>query len=207
MSLPTIPDAAVGSVAAALIAAFIGFVGLVIAKENKTSEFRQAWIDALRAELSQMIANVNAIRGATVAEYESKQDLFNATRELFINANSAATAIRLRLNPAEAECKAILDCIEELEKLTEQKPIDLKACQACEEKMIGTAHAVLKKEWVRVRRGELTFALAKWGGFAVAVAMLVWLLFTWASAGLEVTSTGKTRANTPTMQSAPTINR
>jgi hypothetical protein len=180
MALPTVPDAAVGSVLAALIAAFVGFVGLVISKENKTSEFREAWIDSLRAELSAMIANVNAIRGAAAVGYETKQELFDATRELFIGANQAATAIRLRLNPAEAQCKAVLKNIDELEVLMNAKPIDIGACKACEDRMIANAHVLLKGEWVRVRRGEWTFVLAKWGGVGVAVLMLAWLAYTWA---------------------------
>lgn len=37
-------DAGIASVVAAIIAAAAAGVGLVITKENKTSEFRQAWI-------------------------------------------------------------------------------------------------------------------------------------------------------------------
>lgn len=44
-------DLSVGAVGAAMIAAFVSFLGLIIGKEQKTSEFRQAWIDALRSEL------------------------------------------------------------------------------------------------------------------------------------------------------------
>lgn len=182
MGLPALPDVAIGSVAAALIAAVISFVGLVISKENKTSEFRQAWIDSLRAELASMIANLNAIRGAAAAESWSKEGFFTATRELFVGANVASTAIRLRLNPNEPECKAVLLKLSELEKFMHAVPFDIPACRNCEDQLIASAHVLLKKEWARVRRGEWTFALAKWGGFIVAMVILLWLAYTWFTA-------------------------
>lgn len=37
----------IGAVGAAIIAGFFSIVSLIIGKEQKTSEFRQAWIDAL----------------------------------------------------------------------------------------------------------------------------------------------------------------
>ena len=42
-----IPDQAIGAIAAALIAGLISLLGLIISKEQKVSDFRQAWIDAL----------------------------------------------------------------------------------------------------------------------------------------------------------------
>ena len=40
----------------ALITAFVSLVGLIISKENKTSEFRQTWIDELRKDVAEYIA-------------------------------------------------------------------------------------------------------------------------------------------------------
>jgi hypothetical protein len=40
----------------AFIAGIVSFVGLVISKENKISEFRQTWIDELRKDISDYIA-------------------------------------------------------------------------------------------------------------------------------------------------------
>jgi hypothetical protein len=41
-----LPKEIAGTLVAAAIAAFISLVGLIITKESKVSEFRQAWIDA-----------------------------------------------------------------------------------------------------------------------------------------------------------------
>ena len=53
-----IPDVAIGAVVAALIAAIVSLLGLIISKEQKTSEFRQAWIDALRSDLTHLIHRI-----------------------------------------------------------------------------------------------------------------------------------------------------
>jgi hypothetical protein len=47
-----IPDQAVGAVIAAIIAGSIALLGLIISKEQKVSEFRQQWIDALRQDIA-----------------------------------------------------------------------------------------------------------------------------------------------------------
>ena len=81
MTFPAIPDAAIGAIAAASIAGLLAFLGLIIAKENKTSEFRQAWIDSLRLDLSKLISNARAIRGAVAVGYAEKSALFGVVSE------------------------------------------------------------------------------------------------------------------------------
>ena len=62
-----IPSVAVGAVVAALIAGTVSLLGLIISKEQKTSEFRQAWIDALRNDLiTARIAGVVSVLGSNV---------------------------------------------------------------------------------------------------------------------------------------------
>lgn len=79
-----IPDAAVGAVTAALIAGIISLLGLIISKEQKTSEFRQAWIDALRADLTAYLTQVNAINDATKVRYVDHAKKVEALRPLYI---------------------------------------------------------------------------------------------------------------------------
>jgi hypothetical protein len=56
-----VPDAAIGATVAALIAGTVSLLGLIISKEQKTSEFRHAWIDALRSDLTAFLTQINAI--------------------------------------------------------------------------------------------------------------------------------------------------
>src|SRR5690606_14295723 len=95
------PPLAIGAIVAALITGLVSFLGLIISKENKVSEFRQDWINSLRSELADLISHANAIHGAGVAASGSAGDMWNVVREDFVGINQAAANIRLRLNPRE----------------------------------------------------------------------------------------------------------
>jgi hypothetical protein len=56
-----IPLAPIATVVAALITAVISFVNLTLSKEQKTSEFRQAWIDGLRGDLAIFFSSARAL--------------------------------------------------------------------------------------------------------------------------------------------------
>jgi hypothetical protein len=56
-----IPPLALGVIIAAVITGFISFAGLILAKEQKTSEFRQSWIDSLREEMSEYLAQLGIL--------------------------------------------------------------------------------------------------------------------------------------------------
>lgn len=179
MNFPVVPDAAIGAIAAALIAGLLTFLGLIVAKENKTSEFRQAWIDSLRLDFAKLISNARAIRGAVAVGFPEKSDLFDATENYFIEINQVVVLIRLRMNPKESPCQTILSQITELERLMiDCLSVDIEACRRCEEKILEQAQILLKSEWTRVRRGEWIFAITKWFGFFVIIGglgLLTWL--------------------------------
>src|SRR5450759_2566061 len=65
--LPAESVALIATIIAALIAAAFSFVNLTLTKEQKTSEFRQAWIDALRQDLATFFATVRAFARAAQA--------------------------------------------------------------------------------------------------------------------------------------------
>jgi hypothetical protein len=173
-----VPDAAIGAVAAASIGGLLAFLGLLVAKENKTSEFRQAWIDALRLDLAKMIANAKTMRAALVADFGDGAELFIAAERHIVEINQAAVAIKLRLNPAEQANVPILEGLDELSRLTlVTPPHDKSALIKCEEKIIVAAQVVLKNEWNRVRRGELIFFITKWAGLFVIILGLGWVIW------------------------------
>lgn len=167
-----LPDIAIGAISAAIIASFFSFLGLIIAKEQKTSEFRQAWIDSLRNEISQLIASANAIHGAMTSQrLESVTSAWNVVRDDFVAINEAAARIRLRLNPNEELSKAVLAKIEEIEGLLAPGKLpDYTELNRKEKELVSQASALLKEEWRRVKKGEPTFRVARWG---VVVAMLL----------------------------------
>lgn len=170
----TLPDAAIGAIGAAVIAGLVSLLGLIVSKEQKTSEFRQAWIDALRNELSMLITHANAIHGASIAQSASLRDAWNDVREDFVGINMAAAKIRLRLNPAEDRSRAVLQTIEEIEKiLTPGNKIDHKPLNKIEKRLVDEANLVLKDEWKRVKGGEISYRIAKYLAAIVVIASLV----------------------------------
>jgi hypothetical protein len=166
-----LPDIAIGAISAAIIASFFSFLGLIISKEQKTSEFRQAWIDSLRSEIAQLISSANAIHGAmTSQDLESAASAWSVVRADFVTINEAAAKVRLRLNPNEDLSKAVLAKIEEIERLLAPGAFpDHSELNQKEKELVSHASALLKDEWRRVKKGEVRYRVAKWG---VAVAMV-----------------------------------
>jgi hypothetical protein len=122
-----IPDIAIGAVVAAFIAALVSFLSLIISKEQKTSEFRQAWIDALRSDIAAVVAHANAIHGAAAAQFGTAAKTWVAAREDFVGINQASANIRLRLNCKEKESQAVLKSIENLEAHLSPHVMDYRA--------------------------------------------------------------------------------
>ena len=77
MDFSSLSYPAVGTICAALIAGLISFVVTVLAKDQKISEFRQAWIDALRsdaAELARCLENLGRFMDEATAAMLTSQD-------------------------------------------------------------------------------------------------------------------------------------
>lgn len=85
---------------AAIITGLISLLGLIISKEQKISEFRQEWINALRSEISSLISHGNAIYGGLVTK-----QLWENMKSDYLGMNEATANIRLRLNVTEVEAK------------------------------------------------------------------------------------------------------
>ncbi len=172
-----LPDVAIGAVCAALIAALISLLGLIISKEQKISEFRQAWIDSLRSEISALIAHANAIYGAGAASFQSPSEIWKVARPDFVGINEAAAKIRLRLNPKESEAKAVLNKIEELEQLlSPEKQMNYIKINEIEKLLVSEAQILLKKEWARVQSGEIVYRIARVTALSISVACILALV-------------------------------
>lgn len=176
--------------AAALVAGLFGLVGLVISKENKTSEFRQAWIDALRADVADFAASARAF--AYFKEAHSNEEA-SSTRELeyekllaaiYDKVAHAQIRIRLRVNPADSDAAlsqlnaALLQAVACI-----RDDLNINKFAEAKERLSGlheVAGPVLKAEWKRVKRGEPPYVLAKWSAVILiisAIAALVYFLF------------------------------
>lgn len=174
-----IPDAAIGGITAALIAGIISLLGLIISKEQKTSEFRQAWIDALRTDLTAFLTQVNAINDATKVRYTDHAKKVEALRPLYITLNNSTFNILLRVNSSEPNSKRLLKAMEAFNELTaDEAKLTAENVRAIENEFLISSQILLKAEWRRVKSGELTFRTAKW------IAVIIVLVF--ATAGIFI---------------------
>ena len=159
--------------AAVIIAALIGFIvaitTAVIAKEQKVSEFRQAWIDSLRKEISDLIAlsyslavetgKINLLKKSEIEPTEAIAEAALLKIELHTKLTALGTLIKLRLNIDEHV--VLIDQISVLFK------IHMKAEEHTEEqfallnKMQEEVHKLLKSEWERVKKGEMLYRVFK----------------------------------------------
>src|SRR5687767_10885416 len=98
--------AASATIVAAILAAVIAFVGTVLGKDQKTSEFRQAWIDSLREDLADFVSFTDVLLDLTFHKAE-EEGADAAIAHLTSKADDVAAAgarynrIMLRLNPHE----------------------------------------------------------------------------------------------------------
>lgn len=172
-----LPIAIAGTIIAAAIAAFISLVGLIISKESKVSEFRQEWINALRAEVSLVITHTHAIHQAfdAVADTPDKPLAWGDIRTDYVNFDEAAAKIRLRLNPTEKPSIALLEVLEEYENLLYKSvgDPDFNKLMSVSTKLLGAAQVVLKQEWRRVKLGEPVYRMTEVLAGLVLIAVLV----------------------------------
>lgn len=156
---------------AALIAAIASLVGLVLAKEQKTSEFRQAWIDQLRFEFADYLSAFTEMRDQVQRNFPSNSHKLEVLSPLYSKLNRASNMVRLRLNPVESETEEITSVMDCMENLSQD---DLRLVgptgDTLEDDLRGKAQALLKREWDRVRKGERAYRVAK-----IAAALLVGL--------------------------------
>ena len=82
----------------ALIAALVSVLGLIISKESKISEFRQAWIDGLRSDLAKLIGHTAALQAVKLMDV-GNNDRLSLSIAHFLGVNEMSSKIRLRLNP------------------------------------------------------------------------------------------------------------
>lgn len=159
------------SVYATLVVAFIAgsfsLIGLVASKEQKVSEFRQAWIDALRIDVGDLIANANIIHAELLKLAEeqmpNKVEFLKRTRDNYLATNRATTKIVLRLNLSERESGELISAIRKLEELVTRDILTLsdtaKELNSINLEVELRASVVLKNEWERVKKGEKIFQI------------------------------------------------
>lgn len=167
-------DITIGAIGAAIIAGLISILSLVLSKEQKISEFRQAWIEELRKALISYISNINAVADEVRTQRAKGEVNYPALAPHYKQLNEATTNIKLRINEEEGPAKALLATMKEFEALASRNedltPSNIKRV---EETFLGASNKLLKYEWRRVKRGETTFIVTKWSLIGMVLVLVI----------------------------------
>lgn len=169
-------SAPVATVVAAFIGGAVAFLASVFTKESKTSEFRQAWIDSLREDVSKFISAYHLITHhveSAVAEGNAVNVSVHLERlkaELLL-AEQMQASIELRLNPNEHG--DVISLIRRLVDADELASADFEQRKEAIEDLVQRVQVILKSEWVRVKKGEPIYRFAKWLSLGVVMVSVV----------------------------------
>ena len=170
----------------ALIAVFASFIGLIISKEQKTSEFRQAWINTLRDDISKFLTEIDRIyKLILVHKFDNnKEESSDKVILESVNLIGLKSKIELLINAKEQKHNQLIQILNKTIQDT-KKPKDLNGIEEYKEankvkdenikKVTKISQKILKKEWERVKAGELIFRILRW-----VLGILIILVITFA---------------------------
>lgn len=150
------------SIVVAIIAGFVSFIGLVITKEQKVSEFRQVWINTLRDDISKFIGQIDKVTKLVILNKSSNANEKEETsKNVIINSiemRELQSKITLLLNTKEEMHNKLVELLDEV--IFNIK--NLKDNTDSMDKLTRLSQLILKDEWERVKKGELWFRVTKW---------------------------------------------
>ena len=149
---------------------------------SETSEFRQDWIDRLREDIAAFTSHVEHVSAQYENFYRIFADHYEVAKEkefiesILPNLRDIANMhhrIKLRLNPKEH--RSLIALINQINGLfADYKAIsNFQLSESLVTNLIKESQLVLKREWKRVKRGEIGFLLTKYGALLVFFAMLL----------------------------------
>lgn len=145
-----------------LLASCLALFGLTIAKDGKVSEFRQEWIDGLREDVSEYLANVHQLYGVSRVP-----NVFpgNAGVEALRKVNELSSRIRLRLDPEKALSARLSGDMAALREVVSSNRYDVVGLADVEKAALTverTTSELVEQGWKRVKKGELRFRVGLW---------------------------------------------
>ncbi|WP_205351588.1 hypothetical protein, partial [Vibrio cholerae] len=166
MGIPVTIYVAIGAITAALVAGYFSFSSMLIAKDQKTTEFRHESISKLREEVARFISKVSVFTSMII--YIEKEDItvfdkfINENLELIQELQEAYSLIRMRVNPKEDT--DFLIKLDYLYSYVSGQVTDytLDDVTIAEEALTVVTQQLLKREWTRIKTGERLYNGVKW---------------------------------------------
>lgn len=145
------------SAGAALFGATVGavisyFMSRLQFRATVLSANRQAWINDLRSSIAELLSVVTSLGTAFKANIGSQQDHARwLERATYLRAK-----LHLMINPNEEDHKKLVSRVDELLKIVLGGGPDYDETRAADLKIaiMKIAQPLLKREWVRVKRGN-----------------------------------------------------
>ncbi|ELJ8822801.1 hypothetical protein [Vibrio parahaemolyticus] len=176
--------AALGTICAAIITSVFVFINLINSKEQKTSEFRQDWINALRQNISEFTAVTTTFASMMIyidsfdtedEKIKRESDFYKENIDIANDITKYYNNIQLYVNPIEN--RTFLSALSKVHSLvTSKRVISSEEITEANKDLVTEAQSLLKSEWKRVKRGEMTYRVTKLGVFAL-FAFLTYTLF------------------------------
>ena len=191
-SIPPTIYVAFGVITAALLAGFFSFLNLISAKENKVSEFRLAWVDGLREEISIYTGAVQELvrvdgqglydhDGDTekMSEVELNREWYLETREVYARVAESLSKIQLRINPKHIEENPTGPEAKLMSSILETRDLFNKGYYQ-ESSLFcldirNAATPLLKKTWDQVKKGESGYRIIRASALTIIVVGTVFV--------------------------------
>ena len=132
-----------------LFASSLALLGLTLGKDNKVSEFRQAWIDSLRDDIAEFVANVQHMFAARLGQIPK-----DAGANAILRVNQLSSRIRLRLDRKKPESDVLKDAMAKLRELADGYGTTVEQVMITAHEVEDATTPILEKAWKRVQSGE-----------------------------------------------------
>lgn len=162
----------------ALIAACASFIGLVITKEAKISEFRHEWIGKLRNEIVDLTAAIDELRITGFLEQDPANRIIcftDQSKTIYTNIIRLIHSIKLRLNPDDSD--GMLGFLDQLESVVLSQIVNNSVAGKLLNTLEEHSHKLLKQEWERVKKGEEWFHRTKYAILFLLASLVI--MFSW----------------------------
>lgn len=155
-----------GSVVAALIVLFSGWLQQQISRASTVSGYRQKWIQDIRKAFSEYLDELEVL-----SDKASSYNVDNRTYEANSNilqdmhqVRSRRNFLQLFINPNEQEHNDLLEKAKSVERYltdTVRSDLQLNYYETLKDDILLSFQKILKDEWDRVKMGELRWFIYK----------------------------------------------
>lgn len=190
IDISQLPLAPLATIVAALITSAVAIINLTLNKQQKTADFRQAWVDELRIDLATFFSTARALgrafeerRNPNVSTNVLEFFAFRPEKvgDMRLLAAESLYKIKLRLNPAEqdhVELGRLLDqIINKQNRINTENGADYSEAFDAIELAVAHSQSILKVERNLAKKEEARLLVVRNVVFPIIIIICIGLLF------------------------------